>query len=189
MALTQDTTATLETVVGPAVTKGTQASTGFTVQQLNDAGRNHRHFMLDAYTAAPAAEALQTVVQWYGNVAVAGTTTPAVVPAGKILRLQSWTISTKSLATVGSAVVRVRVNTAGLAALASPLVFSFEAGSRSGATTVAMTGGLDTLTGVFPEGFEIPAGAGIGFTMAGYGPAGVLAAQGVTRFQVHGYEY
>lgn len=154
-----------------------------------DVNRNARHFMLDAYVAAPVIEAVQSVVQWYGNAAVAGTTQPAVVPAGKTLRLQSWSISTKSLATVGSAVVRIRVNTAGLGVLASPLVFSFEVGSKAGSATTAMTGGLDTLTGVFPEGFEIPAGSGLAFSMAGYGPAGVLGLQGVTRFQVHGYEY
>lgn len=177
------------TVQPPAITKGTQGTIGFTTQQLHDAGRNARHFLLDAFTAAPVAEAVQSVVQWYGNVAVAGTTQPALVPAGKTLRLISWNISTKSLATVGSAVVRVRVNTAGLGVLASPLTFSFEAGSRAGATTVAMTGGLDTQTGTFPEGFEIPAGSGLAFSMAGYGPAGALTLQGVTRFAVYGYEY
>lgn len=182
-------TNSIGTVIPPTITKGTQGAVGFTTQDLADAGRNARHFMLDAYTVAPAVEAVQSVVQWYGNAAVAATTQPAVVPAGKTLRLISWMISTKSLATVGSAVVRVRVNTAGLGVLASPLAFSFEAGSQSGATTVAMTGGLDTHTGTFPVGFEIPAGSGLAFSMAGYGPAGVLAAQGVTRFQVFGYEY
>ena len=182
-------TNSIGTVQAPAITKGTQGTTGLTVQRLHDAGRNARHFILDAYTAAPAVEAVQSVVQWYGNAAVAATTQPAVVPAGKTLRLQSWSISTKSLATVGSAVVRIRINTAGLGVLASPLAFSFEAGSTSGSTTVAMTGGLNTITGRFPEGFEIPAGSGLAFSMAGYGPTGVLALNGVTRFEVHGYEY
>lgn len=183
------TTSTNTVIVPPTLTKFTQGATGLSVQQLNNAGRNARHFMLDAYTAAPAVEAMQSVVQWYGNAAVAGTVSPAVVPAGKALRLTSGYICTKSLATVGSAVVRVRVNTAGTAVLASPLVASAEAGSRAGATTVAMTGGLDCQPFDFPEGFEIPAGAGVGFSMAGYGPAGALALQGVTRFAVYGYEY
>jgi hypothetical protein len=145
--------------------------------------------MLDAFVAAPVAEAVQTVVQWYGNAAVAGTTQPAVVPAGKILRLTGWKISTNSLATVGSAVVRIRFNTGGLGVLGSPLVASFEAGSRAGATTVAMTGGTSTQVGSFPEGLELPAGGGIAFSMAGYGPTGTLTLEGVTRFEVHGYEY
>jgi len=145
--------------------------------------------MLDAYTAAPVAEAMQSVVQWYSNAAVAGTVSPAVVPAGKTLRLHSYVLSTKSLATVGSAVVRVRVNTVGTAVLASPLAFSFEAGSMSGSTTVAMTGGLGLVAGQFPKGFDIPAGAGVGFSMAGYGPTGALTLQGVTRFGVYGFEF
>lgn len=189
VSLTSTTITGTVAVTAPTITKGTQGTNGFTTQHLKDAGRNARSFMLDAYTAAPVAEALQSVVQWYNNAAVAGTTTPAVVPAGKTLRLISWSISTKSLATVGSAVMRIRANTAGVAAVGSPLVWSMEVGSRAGATTVAMTGGLDQQTGTFPEGFEFPAGTGIGFTLAGYGPTGTLTLQGVTRFQVYGYEY
>ena len=169
--------------------KGTQGARGLATQQLHDAGRNTRIFMLDTITAAPVAEALASVVQWYGNAAVAATTTPAVVPAGKTLRLNSWKIQYQSLATVGYAVVRIRVNTAGVVALASPLAFSFEAGSGAGATTVAMTGGVITETGDFPEGFEIPAGSGVGFTVAGYGPTGTLTLEGGVRFAVVGYEY
>lgn len=189
VAIASDNTAFSVNATPPTLTKGTQGTTGYSVQRLQDAGRNSRAFMLDAYTAAPVAEALQTVVQWYSNAAVAGTTQPAVVPGGKTLRLTNWAISTKSLATVGSAVLRIRANTGGLVVIGSPLVWSAEVGSKSGATTVAMTGGLDTLTGEFPEGFEFPAGTGLGFTLAGYGPTGTLTLQGVTRFQVFGYEY
>src|ERR1019366_7314693 len=46
--------------------KGTQAATAIGTQQLHDAGRNARVFMLDAYTAAPLVEAMASVVQWYG---------------------------------------------------------------------------------------------------------------------------
>jgi len=180
---------TMDIATAAATAKGTQGANGVPIQQLHDAGRNSRIFMLDAITAAPVTEALVSVVQWYSNAAVAGTTTPVVVPAGKMLRLLSWKIMYQSLATVGYAVVRVRANTAGVAVLTSPLVFSFEAGSGSGATTVAMTGGVTTETGDFPEGMEIPAAAGIGFSMAGYGPTGVLTLGGGVRFMVTAYEY
>ena len=188
--LAAETTKVIGTVNPPAITKGTQGTIGFTVQELKDAGRNARNFMLDAYTAAPVTEALQSVVQWYGNAAVAATTTPAVVPSGKTLRLTGYQVSYKSLATVGSVVVRIRANIAGLAALASPLVASFETGSIAGSTTVAMTGALATEVGEFPDGgIELPAGTGVGFSMAGYGPTGTLTLEGVTRFSVFGYEY
>lgn len=149
-----------------------------------------RNFILDAFTAAPASEAMQQVIQWYSNAAVAATVSPAVVPAGKILRLTGGRIETKSLATVGSVVMRVRCNVSGTAVLGSPIVASAACGSRAGATTVAMTGGHDHAEFSFgDEGLEIPAGAGVGFSLAGYGPTGTLALQGVTRFEVWGYEY
>ena len=173
----------------PTLTKGTQGATGLSVQSLIDAGRNTRIFMLDAFTAAPVVEAVQSVVQWYGNAAVAATTQPAVVPTGKTLRLTGYKIMYQSLATVGCAVVRVRANTAGLGVLASPLVYSFEAGSGAGATTTAMTGGMTVETGSFPDGLELPAGTGVAFSMAGYGPTGTLTLEGTTRFAVYGFEY
>lgn len=154
------------------------------------AARVVRNFILDAFTAAPVSEALQSVVQWYNNAAVGATTQPAVVPAGKILRLTSWGIETKSLATVGSAIVRVRANVSGVAVLGSPLAGSFSAGSIAGATTTAMTGAFCGMSGDFGEGgLEFAAGTGIGFSMAGYGPTGTLTLEGVTRFWVYGYEY
>ncbi len=149
-----------------------------------------RNFILDVFTAAPVAEAMQQVVQWYNNAAVAATAQPAVIPAGKILRLTGGRIETKSLATVGSVVMRVRINTGGLAVIGSSLAASAACGSRAGATTVAMTGGHDHAEFSFgDEGLEIPAGAGVGFSLAGYGPTGTLTLQGVTRFEVWGYEY
>ena len=151
--------------------------------------KNNRIFMLDTYTAAPVAEALQSVVQWYSNAAVAATTTPAVVPTGKTLRLTHAWIATKSLATVGSAVLRIRANTAGTVVIGSPLVYSIEAGSQAGATTTAMTGGESFTQVTLPEGIDLPAGTGVGFTLAGYGPTGTLTLEGVTRFAVVGYEF
>ena len=152
--------------------------------------RVDRNFILDTWTAAPVADALQSVVQWYNNAAVGATTQPAVVPAGKILRLTGGRIETKSLATVGSVVMRIRSNAGGLAVIGSPIVASIGCGSRAGATTVAMTGGHGLETFTFGEsGHELPAGTGIGFSLAGYGPTGALTLQGVTRFEVWGYEY
>jgi hypothetical protein len=48
---------------------------------------------------------------------------------------------------------------------------------------------MTTETGDFPEGFEIPAAAGVGFSIAGYGPTGALTLEGGVRFAVYGYEY
>ncbi len=162
--------------------EGTKDNTGV--------NRVDRNFILDTFTAAPVADALQSVIQWYANAAVGATTQPAVVPAGKILRLTGGRIETKSLATVGSVLMRIRAQAAGLVLIGSPIVASVSCGSRSGATTVAMTGGHDHAEFSFGErGHELPGGTGVGFSLAGYGPTGTLALQGVTRFEVWGYEY
>ena len=171
----------------PALTAGT-AAIGKVQSQLP--ARVVRNFLFDTFTAAPVADTMQSVTQWYNNAAVAGTVSPAVVPAGKILRITSWGVETKSLATVGSVVLRMRANVAGTAVIGSPLVASISAGSIAGATTTAMTGAFcSTVQDFGPEGLEFPAATGIGFSLAGYGPTGVLTLQGVTRFWVYGYEY
>lgn len=149
-----------------------------------DVGRVNRHFIMDNYVAAPVADALMTVTQYYNNALVAGTTTPAVVPAGKRLRLTGARLSTKSLAAAGSVVLRTRFNTAGLAAIGSPIVHTMEVGS-----VAAVAGLLSENIISFPEGIDLPAAGGIGFSLAGYNATGTLTLQGVTRFEVWGYEY
>ncbi len=176
-------------VSGPVTDAQLRASPLATKDNVQS-GRVVRNFILDAFTAAPVADTMQSVAQWYNNAAVNATASPAVVPAGKVLRLTGGRIETKSLATVGSVVMRVRCNASGAAVIGSPVIASAACGSRSGATTVAMTGGHDHAEFSFgDEGLEIPAGAGVGFSLAGYGPTGTLTLQGVTRFEVWGYEY
>jgi hypothetical protein len=176
-------------VAGPLTDTQLRAS-AIATKDYVQSSRVIRNFILDAFTAAPVAEAMQQVVQYYNGAAVSATAQPAVVPAGKILRLTGGRIETKSLATVGSVVMRVRCNLSGAAVIGSPLVASVACGSRAGATTVAMTGGHDHAEFSFgDEGLEFPAGAGVGFSLAGYGPTGTLTLQGVTRFEVWGYEY
>lgn len=165
-------------------------NTAFVTKSEAQNSRVTRNFILDVFTAAPVADAMQSVLQWYGNAAVVATVSPAVVPAGKILRLTGGRIETKSLATIGSVVMRIRVNTAGTAVIGSPIAASASAGSTSGSGTTAVTGGYNSTEFTFgDEGLEIPAAAGVGFSLAGYGPTGTLTLEGVTRFEVWGYEY
>jgi hypothetical protein len=148
-----------------------------------DFGRVTRHFILDTPTASPAAEALASVVQWYANAAVAATTTPAVVPAGKVLRVTGMRLATASLAAGGMVVMRLRANTAGVALVTSPLVASLQVGSRAAVAALQ-----DHQIVTFPEGIDLPAGTGIGLTHQGYvGATGTL--QSFTRMEVWGYEY
>lgn len=149
-----------------------------------DVGRVTRHFLMDNYVAAPVADTLMSVTQFYNNALVAGTTQPAVVPAGKALRLTGMRLSTKSLAAAGSVVLRIRFNTAGLVVIGSPIVKTLEVGS-----VAAVAGLLSESVIAFPEGVDLPAAGGIGFSLAGYNATGTLTLQGVTRFEVWGYEY
>lgn len=149
-----------------------------------DLNRVVRNFIFDTPTAAPAAEALQSVTQWYNNAAVTTTTTPAVVPAGKTFRATGISMNTASLAAAGMVVLRIRANTAGLAAIGSPFTgLSVQAGSQAAVAALQNNQVIQ-----FPEGVDFPAGTGLGFTLQGYvGATGTL--QSFTRFIVYGYEY
>jgi len=148
-----------------------------------DVGRVTRHFIFDTPTASPAAETLASVTQWYNNAAVAATTTPAVVPTGKVLRITGMRLATASLAAAGMVVLRLRANVAGVAVVGSPLVASLQVGSQA---AVAALQDHDIIN--FPEGIDFPAGTGIGLTHQGYvGATGTL--QSFSRFEAWGYEY
>ena len=153
------------------------------VGEATDVGRVIRHFIFDTPTATPSAETLASVTQWYNNAAVAGTTTPAVVPAGKTLRLMGARLNTASLAAAGMVVMRIRVNTAGLVAVTSPLVGSLQCGSPAVAAALMSEQIIN-----FPKGIDIPSGAGVGFTHQGYVGA-TATLQSFTRFEVWGYEF
>ncbi len=176
-----DTTAGMWTQIKAALPAGTN-KIGIT-SDATDVNRVIRNFHFNTPTAAPAAEALQSVTQWYNNAAVATTTTPAVVPAGKILRITGMRVNTASLAAAGMVMLRVRANTAGLAVIGSPLVASLQCGSQAAVAALQ-----DWQLIEFPEGMDFPAGTGLGFTLQGYvGATGTL--QSFTTFEVWGYEY
>ncbi len=167
-------TATLVSSANPLPTMARDAT---------DIGRVVRNFLFNTPTAAPAAEALQSVTQWYANAAVATTTTPAVVPAGKVLRLTGMRVNTASLAAAGMVMLRVRANVAGVAVIGSPLVASLQCGSQAAVAALQ-----DWQVIEWPEGIDFPAGTGLGFTLQGYvGATGTL--QSFTTFEVWGYEY
>jgi len=77
-------TATLVSVANPLPTVQTGALPAGTniigrTGDATDLGRVTRNFMFDTPAVAPAAEALQSVTQWFANAAVVTTTQPAVV--------------------------------------------------------------------------------------------------------------
>lgn len=168
---------------GSAVDASAAAPLPVRAIDATDMGRVTRHFIFDTPTASPAAETLASVTQWYANAAVAATTTPAVVPAGKVLRITGMRIATASLAAGGMVKLRLRANTAGVVAVTSPLVASLQVGSRAAVAALQ-----DHAEITFPEGIDFPAGTGIGLTHQGYvGATGTL--QSFSTFEAWGYEY
>lgn len=165
----------------PAIPAGANVI-GFT-RDASDLNRVVRNFIFDTPTASPAAETLMSLAQWYNNAAVAATTTPAVVPAGKVLRITGMRVNTASLAAAGMVVLRLRANTAGVVAVTSPLVASLQCGSQAAVAALQ-----DNQIIEFPEGIDFPAGTGVGLTHQGYvGATGTL--QSFTRAEMWGYEY
>ena len=141
----------------PAIAKGVQQAVGVTVQNLRDAGRTNWNAYAEA-VAGVTADALFTLSVSSGFGAAASATS-YTVPAGKTLRVVSLTIAVvATAATMLTSRVRLRVNTAGAAVIGSPAVWSIRVGLPV-ATAAALTSA--TATFPFPDGLEIPAGAGV----------------------------
>lgn len=172
----------------PTLTKGTQATTGVSTQNLKDAGRNQSNFWMAVQILSTNTDALMSLTGYKGGVAVAATTTPAVVTAGKTFRITSIIIDyTTIITTPGSVRFTLRANLSGVVAIGSPAVFTMEIGEPTGSAPVA--GKKNTISIPFPDGLEFAAGTGIGASMVGLNTVGVATAVGYGRIVINGYEY
>lgn len=166
-------------VFGPTLTKATQGATGFSTQDLKDAGR-----VMVTYTATALAgvttEALISLTP-YRDLTAAGAATTHAVTANKRLRLQSITLSLRSTSTVNvGCLVRFRM-LAGTVLVGSPIHNSVGCMSSNLATAVAGNAQSETLT--FPDGFELSGTMQFGLTQLCSNVAVTLDVQ------VTGYEY
>lgn len=185
VVVTQSSAANLlVAAIPPTLTKGTQGTTGYTVQELKDAGRNQTNYFMAAQVVSTATEALQSLTGYKGGVAVAATTTPAVVTAAKIYRINRITITYVAIATAGAIQVNLRANLSGVVAIGSPLVDSWLVGAAAAVAGVAQTLQVD-----LPDGIEFAAGTGIGVTVLGIGATGTAAIVGYAKVSVGGFEY
>jgi hypothetical protein len=179
---------TIGTVNPPTLTKGTQGSTGVSVQALKDAGRNQTNFFMAVQIVSTATDTLMSLTGYKGGVAVTATTTPAVVTSGKTYRIISITIDyTTIITTPGSVRFTLRANTSGTVVIGSPAVCTWEIGEPSGIAPVA--GKKNTITIPIPDGMEFAAGTGIGISMVGLNTVGTAAAVGYGRITLNGFEY
>lgn len=184
VAIASDNTAFSVNATPPTLTKGTQGATGYSTQDLSDAGRNVTNYFMAAGIAGTNAEVMQSLTGYKGGVAVGATVTPAVVTSGKTYRITAIDFSYQSLATITAIMFRLRANLSGTGVVTSPLVNTWILGSSSAAAGVTTTLHID-----FPAGLEFAAGTGIAVGMIGLSTIGAAAASGFGQIAITGYEY
>jgi hypothetical protein len=115
--------------VPPTLTKGTQGSTGFSVQNLTDAGRTFLGFTASNATAGTSGtEAMASFSQNKGNT-VTTSVTSYTVTSGKRLRLTCLQLAiTAQAATVTRLLASIRCNTGGATITTSNIVAGFDIG-------------------------------------------------------------
>ena len=165
--------------------KGVQGTTALPTQDLKDSGRNQSNLFMLAPIITTATDALQSLTGYKSGAAVTASTTPAVVTATKTLRINSITIAYVAVITEGNARFTLRANTAGVVALTSPAVITWDSGNISRGTA----GETFVFNIPIPDGMEFAAGTGIGVSMQGFGATGTAAAVGYASIKLNGYEY
>ena len=180
-----DRAARLLGVVTPiAITKSIQGTTGFTTQDLKDAGRNQVHYYTVIPVLTSATDTLQSLTGTKAGVTVAATTTPAVVTTGKIQRITRIAATYVATAASGYGIVRLRYNTAGVVAITSPIAATLLVGAGA-PTTANSTASVES---ILDEGWEFAAATGIGISVQGFA-AVTPTAVGYVLVAITGYEY
>lgn len=164
----------------PTITKATQASTGFSTQDLKDAGRA----IVNAATAiagvtAVTSEALLSLNVSRDGAATSGITT-ITVTSGKRFRVQAIVASVRSTsAAVLSGRVSLRMNPSGAVTASSPIIAILSMTQQAAALAEAG----DTCVLSIPDGLEFSGTEQIGLTQVCSGTAGVVYAS------IVGFEY
>lgn len=180
VAIASDNTAFSVNATGPTLTKATQGSTGFSTQDLKDAGRvSFAAATVIGGVTAVSTEALLTMVPVRAGTA-SGTATTQAVTANKRLRVQAIVASVRSTgATVISARVALRMNPSGAVTASSPILAILSMTQQAAALAEAG----DTCVFQVPDGLEFSGTEQIGLTQVCSGTAGVVYAS------IVGYEY
>lgn len=136
----------------PTLTKGTQGTKGFAVQNLHDSGRTS--IVLYATGAAVGSASTETAITLTKSSGTAATTSADsfVVTSGKTFRIQGVKFKTRAnnSATTHTTLVRLRLNTAGAVGTTStPVLLSGRCISG------AVSQDTDVFEMLFHEGYEI----------------------------------
>ena len=163
-------------IIQQPLTKGTQGTTGVSVQNLRDAGRVYKVFYLDNI-AGITSEALATTNINSGG--TLSTSTSYSVTAGKTLRLTAISGTIKDTSTT-AAYGRIRVRSAGTVNATSGIVMALDINTPLG---TSLAGGGTNVSYEVPDGIEIAASQQIGITHI------ENSASASTSVIVTGFEY
>jgi hypothetical protein len=140
------------TVTPPTLTKGSQGATGFSVQNLYDAGRTAISFYANnVASGTTTTETLITLTQSSGTGATSSASTYTITN-GKRLRLTEIQVASRgnATATIQSTVFNLRLNTAGACVVTStPILMGIQS------ATAAVASAWDRVTLPIPDGYEI----------------------------------
>jgi len=161
--MSQDLTPSSAIATPPTLTKGTQGSTGYSVQDLKDSGRVNIMWTVDQFVTTGASEALLTVTESRDGAATT-TFTSKTITSGKRLRITSLAITLYTGGTtpaISRVFVKIRANTAGATSASSPLQYTIGAGLAAAAKSVT------TIFEDFPDGIELVGNGtvSLGFTV------------------------
>ena len=164
-------------LAAPTLTKGTQGGTGFTVQNLKDAGRSRIVIAFEG-TAPATADTLLTLVKKTDGSAAGGATSIAVA-VNKRLRITCVTFSLRAGAAAAAfGTLTLRENPSGTVVLASPTWLRIDLGN-----TENTVGAARSQVVPIPDGIEFSGSNQIGVSLA------AQATTNVASIELIGFEY
>lgn len=172
------------TVTPPTLTKGTQGATGFSTQDLKDAGRTAvRYYAVAAAAGTTGTETAITLTRSSGTSAT--TTGTSFTPtSGKTFRIQAISFATRgnATATIQTTTFNLRINTAGAVTTTStPVILSMRSATPQTASA------WDRILLEIPDGIEI---AGDGTLQFGVTAAATYVTNAPTwDVTIIGFEY
>lgn len=152
VVIASDQTAYSVNATGPTLTKATQGATGFSVQDLKDAGRTAlRYYAVAAAAGTTTTETAITLTKSSGTSATT-TGTSFVITSGKIFRITAMSFATRghNTATAQTTTFNFRINTGGAVTTSStPITLAMRS------ATPATANAWDRVFVQIPDGLEI----------------------------------
>ena len=167
----------------PTLTKGTQGSTGVSVQELSQAGRTVLRFYATAVASGTTTTETAITLTKSANVAATSTGTSFTVTNGKTFRIQSITFGARghSTATIQSTIFSIRTTGGAVGTSSTPVILQVRC------ATPATASAWDRVTIPFEDGMDI---VGDGTQQWGVTAAATFTTNAPTwDVYIVGYEY